>query len=366
MIRQIGLAPAHSALSALDPLEREALFLSLSLTLARADYHRQRFLQITALLEQRRFQTGGVASFDVLPKYALFEASACLGAVRMGIDEIIFITARLRAVTSNDISKGWTAQRVVTAPFTTSPEFDVPEIRALRSRQPWYEEMNAYRNVLFHRGWRLLSGAYFPIGSTQAEALDPQFNAMMVPDRASLVGQTRPHQWTYAEGERVEGIVDRAVRGFDELLDDVCMHTWGGLVPPEGTMPKEQRLNIFVSVVRPMLLSLGGQVVLPIFTSETCAHTLDVFARNPGVELVSLTSTALVVGTPAFIFSMLGATEDPDLAGLGGDLMIVLDPIEFGRLPIIARAETRVPWAKSITLPADWVGADQIFVWRPR
>jgi hypothetical protein len=372
MIRQVAQAPAHPAVSSLDPVEREALFFSLSLTLARADYHRQRFLQIGKLLEQRRVQTGGVASFDTLSKYALFEASACLGAVRVGIDEIIFITARLRAVTSNDIRQGWTAHRVVTTPFTTSPEFDVPEIRALRCRQSWYEEMNAYRNVLFHRGWRFPSGAYFPVGSTQAEALDPKFNAMVVPDRTSLLRETRPHQWTYADGERVEDIVDRAVRGLEELLDDVCTRTWGGLEPPEGTMPKEERPNTFVSVMRPALLSVGGQVVLPIFTSETCARTLDVFALSPGVELVSLTSTTLVVGTPAFIFSMLGAADDPDLAGLTGDLVIALDPIEFGRLSMTARAETRLLWAEvlatnePIVLPAEWVGAEQIFVWRPR
>jgi hypothetical protein len=176
MIRHVVQSSAHPAVSALDPVEREALFLSLSLTLARADYHRQRCLQIGKLLEQRRVQTGGVASFDTLSKYALFEASACLGAVRVGIDEIIFITARLRGVTSNDIRQDWTAHRVVTTLFTTRPEFDVPEIHALRRRQSWYEEMNTYRNVLFHRGWRFPSGAYFPVGSTQAEALDPRFS----------------------------------------------------------------------------------------------------------------------------------------------------------------------------------------------
>ncbi len=38
MIRHVGQSSAHPAVSALDPVEKEALFLSLSLTLARADY----------------------------------------------------------------------------------------------------------------------------------------------------------------------------------------------------------------------------------------------------------------------------------------------------------------------------------------
>lgn len=373
MINVLGLEPG---LPALDATEKESLFLSLSLMLARAMYHRQRFSQITELLEQRRVQTGGIASFDMFSRYALFEASACLGAVRLGIDEIIFITARLRGITSNDINDRWKSHVVISASLSTRPDFNVPEIRALRIRQSWYSEMNDYRNVLFHRGWRHPHGAYFPVGATQIEALDPQINVMLMPDRASLHQQARPHQWTYGNGMRVEVVVNRAVSGFEELLDDVCMNIWGGIVPAEGTIPREQQPNVFVLMLQPALLRFGDNAILPIFTSETYARALDVFANNPNLELVVLTPTTFIVDKPAFAFFVRGTADDPNVAGPTGDFAIVLDPIalDASRLSITARAETRLSWAEvlatdglePISLPVEWVDAEQIFVWRRR
>jgi hypothetical protein len=372
MIRLYGIEPG---LPALDPAEEKALFLSLAATLGRAKYHQQRLTQLVELLEQRRVQTGGVMCLDTFSQYALFEASACLGAVRLGVDEVIFIAARLRSVTPSDIRKMWEANLVMKTSFIKRPDLDIPEIFALRKRHSWYSEMNEYRNVFFHRGWRYNSGAYFPVGSTQTEALDPELNAMMMPDRDSLSQQKRSHQWTYAEGVRVETVVERAVHGFEDLLDDVCINIWGETVPAEGTLPKEHQPNVMVLMVRPVMLGFGNHVILPVFTSEVHARALDVLAKNPDLELVSLNPTTLIVDKPAFAFSMHGSAGI-HFAGQTGDLAFVLDPIavDAKTLSITARAETRIPWAEAvategvdpISLPVEWVGAEQIFVWRRR
>jgi hypothetical protein len=194
---------------------------------------------------------------------------------------------------------------------------------------------------------------------------------MLVPDSTSLAGQSRPHQWSYSNRDHVEDIVDRGIRGFHELLDDVCGLTWAGTVPPAGTVPKEQLPNTLVTMMCPALLSIGGQLVLPIYTNETYARTPDIFARNPRAELVSLTSTSLISDTSAFVFSIDVAVDDSRFAHVTGDLIVAIDPVEFGTHSVKARAETRVPWTavvgtdEPIGVPAEWVGADRVFVWRP-
>src|SRR5262245_40988570 len=77
-----------------------------------------------------------------------YEASAALVAARLGVDEIVFIAARLRGASAQDIHKRWKAKDVLTTGFDTRPDFNIDEVNALRARRSWYDETNDYRNVL--------------------------------------------------------------------------------------------------------------------------------------------------------------------------------------------------------------------------
>lgn len=281
MVRQIGGLPA---LASLPEDERDAVALSLAMTLARALYHRERFNQVITALDERREQTAGFITYDLFAQYTVFEAAGVLGAVRLAIDEIIYIVARIRRVSPQDIHTGWKAENVMTTGFDKRPDFDLPEVRALRARKPWYDEMNDYRNVLHHRGWRSQFAGYFPVGSPLPEALLPEHNVMLVPDRLSLTGKKRPHEWTYVDRVRIEEIVQRAVEGFELLLDDICMTCWGGAVPPMGSMPKDRQPNVIVSLVRPALLLFGDHVSGRTFSERALRWPAGVHVRAAGAQ----------------------------------------------------------------------------------
>src|SRR5437868_5462751 len=106
MVRLLGM-DGSPTLQALAVDERETLLFSLTLTLGRALYHRLRFRQIVDLLAARRAETRGTVTWDTFAAYALFEAAAALGAVRLSVDEIIFIAARLRGTDPLEIHKRW-------------------------------------------------------------------------------------------------------------------------------------------------------------------------------------------------------------------------------------------------------------------
>lgn len=328
MVRQLS---GVAALGSLPEAERDAVALSLAMTLTRALYHQARFDQVIGALNQRREQTAGFITYDMFAQYAVFEAAGVLGAVRLAIDEIIFIVARIRGVSPQDIHTAWKAENVLNTGFDKRPDLDLPEVRALRARLTWYEEMNDYRNVLHHRGWRSQFAGYFPVGSSLPEALLPEHNVMLVPDRVSLTGKKRPHEWTYVDGVRIEEIVKRAVEGFELLLDDVCMTCWGGAVPPMGSIPKEKQPNLIASLVRPSLLGLGKDVILPVFTAREIATRFNGFPSLDGLYLDELLPSTLYLGEPAFTFALPGLNEVLGGQPSGGDLVLAFDPT---RLPV--------------------------------
>lgn len=373
MIHLLGSGTAE--LAGLPEDERAALFTSLSLTLGRADYHQQRFYQVIEALATRRKEAGGAVSMDTFAQYTMFEASAVLGAVRLGIDELIYITARLRGVDSQDIDKQWKAHDVLHARFTARPEYDLPEIRALRCRLAWYEELNDYRNVLLHRGWRTGIGGYYPKDSGLPEAMIPTHNAMLVPDRASLLGKTRSHQWTYSTGRRLENVVDEAVAGFHDTIDLICMSCWGGVIPQPGTAPKEHHPDIMVSLVRPVLLVVGNHLLLAVFTDPSEAAKFNVTISPNEHHLQEVLPTTMVVGQPAFTIGLPGIDEVTAAGGITGDLIIALNPCQFDarkmsmetmgtyRHPL---SEVRKAANQPISLPAKALGVERLFVWRPK
>jgi hypothetical protein len=371
MVRQIA---SVAALSTLPENEREGVALSLAMTLARALYHRDRFEQVIAALNQRREQTAGFITYDMFSQYTVFEAAGVLGAVRLAIDEIIFIVARIRGVSPQDIHTSWKAENVMKTGFDKRPDLDVPEVRALRSRQPWYEEMNDYRNVLHHRGWRSQIAGYFPLDSALPEALLPEHNVMLVPDRKSLEGKKRPHEWTYNDRVRIEEVVRKAVEGFEQLLDDLCMTCWGGTVGSMGKIPKDEQPNMVVSLVRPTLLLFGNHVVLPVFTSPEAAGKFNGFPTLDGLYLDELSPSAMYVGEPAFTFALPGLKDVLQGEPTGGDLILAFNPtrLDADRMNIDVAAFERVPLAKileagdmePLSIQKAALTVDRLYLWR--
>jgi hypothetical protein len=371
MVRQIGGLPA---LGSLPEDERDGVSLSLAMTLARALYHRARFDQVIAALNQRRAQTAGFITYDIFAQYTVFEAAGVLGAVRLAIDEIIYIVARIRGASPQDIHTAWKAENVMKTGFDKRPDFDLPEVHALRARQTWYEEMNDYRNVLHHRGWRDQFTGYFPMNSELPEALLPEHNVMLVPDRKSLEGKKRPHEWTYKDRVRIEEVVGRAIEGFELLLDAVCMTCWGAAVPAMGTMPKDQQPNLIVSLVRPALLLFGDHVLLPVFTSEDAAGRFTGFPTLDGLYLAELTPSTIYVDQPAFTFALPGLKEVVGRQANGGDLILAFDPTRLhpDRVNIDVAAYERFPLAKllaagdlePLSILKGSINAERLYVWR--
>ena len=63
-------------------------------------------------------------------------------------------------------------------------------------------------------------GRLLPLGSDFPEAGDGARNVMLLPDRASLEKNTRADKWTYTLGVRLETLLERTVRHFNECLDE--------------------------------------------------------------------------------------------------------------------------------------------------
>lgn len=370
MILKLGVLPG---LSALSTEEKDALFTSLSRTLSRSLYHQCRFNQVIQALNQRREQTGGCfITYDLFAQYTLFEAAAALGAIRLGIDEVIFITARLCGVSPEGIREKWTAEAIVRANLNKRPEFNIPEVLALRKRVDWYDELNQYRNVLYHRGWRTLHGGYFPLGSELPEATNPKHNIMLVPDRVSLRLNSRPHEWTYRVGERLEDVITRAIEGFEQLLDDVCMACWGGTIPSEGTFPEDKYPNMIVSLIRPALLKFGEDLLLPVFTSSAAASEFKGFPSDANLYLTELTPSSLVVGEPAFSLGLPGLKTSPELPS--GDFILVIDPttLDMATMNMVVKGCQRMPLNQfleadetdPLSIRQSAVGVERMYVWR--
>jgi hypothetical protein len=370
--RMVRHAGATAPLPGLDSGEKDALFFSLATTLGRAEYHRTRFDQVIEALNRRREETAAFITYDLFSAYAVFEASDALSAVRSGIDEIVFIAARLRGVSPKDIDKDWKANEVMTSGFDKRADLDIPEVKSLRGRRDWYDELNDYRNVFQHRGWRSHIGAYLPIGSDLPEARSAKHNIMIVPDRQSLVGKSRPNKWTYEDGMRLEHVVERAVEGFRSLLDEVCIGIWGATMLPEGSVPKDLHPNVLIGFVRPALLVVGQEIVLPVFTSADRGRSFQGFPPSAPLHLAEMRAGTKIVAQSAFTFSLAGMKSSPGLPSAATHLFLAIDPPDAGLASVAAGKHVRVPLGvllandgiEPLSIPQEAVGSDSLFVWR--
>jgi hypothetical protein len=364
-------------LNVLGAKERDALFTSLAIMVRTADYHVKRFDSLLAAVNLRRKAANALITYDFTVEYAVFEAAAALSAIRSAVDEIIFVAARLSGVSAKDIKDSWKTSNVMQTDFAKAPHFNVPEVNALRLRFNWYDDLNEYRNAYRHRGCRDTIAAYFPLDSDFPEAKDGERNVMLLPDRASLVGNTRADVWTYSKGLRLETLLETTVKVFEELLDELIEKVWGGTAflgqQWVGKIPPGE-YNMIVLHARPALHVVGHDVLLPLFsTRELANHFIQDSTGAENLHLVELTPNDVGL----FALDVSGYKDVPDFAKLTGRIIVCLDPVSFrdmgGKVSGNVRAHQECPLgpflaeynAKLLGVPRGGVkDAERLFVWR--
>ncbi len=378
-IAQLG-SGGLPVLNALGTEERDALFTSLSIMVKTADYHMKRFNSLIAAINDRRKKANALIIHDFVVEYAVFEGAAALSAMRTAVDEVVFIAARLSgtsAVELKEKKRWWDTTNVLLTGFDKAPEFKLPAVVSLRNRLAWYHELNDYRNAYRHKGCRDTLGAYFPLDSDFPEAKDGERNVMLLPDRKSLDGNTRADKWTYKQGVRLETVLERTGKTFEEIIDELISEVWGG---PEyvaqqwiGKIPAGE-YNMLLLHARPALTVIGQNAYIPLFSTRDLAHLF--IKDSTGAEHLHLAElTPDEVGF--FALDVSGYTDMPAFAKLSGSMVVCLDPVGLmdagTKTQVQVRAHQEVPLgpflaeydAKLLGIPRASVGdAERLFVWR--
>jgi hypothetical protein len=305
-------AAAESAAMAMLPYaESEATIGALSETYIRARYHKLRFDECTEAAIGRRRAVGGpvVADWHAVPPI-VWEASAFLGSARTVVDLLIYVAAR-RAGKSEAAADRWDASAAIAPkcePGGTPPtRFDVPEVLALRARGRWFELLNLYRNVVYHRGLGIDRWGYHSRGDSAEEASDPTFNAMLLPDESSLRDRRRPHDWTYSDARRLDELVNELDAGLSELLVEILTTVWGCEIPKPVTKPKSEHPTAMLHVALPAVMEYLDCRVVPVFDSRIAARQFDDLKAHPELIVRAVKPTTMQDGEACFL---LGVSVD--------------------------------------------------------
>jgi hypothetical protein len=365
-----GLRIAHEspAFAQLPRLEAQTSVAALSEAFVRARYHKLRFDACVEETRIRRRVLGGpvVADWHSVPPI-IYEASAFLGAARTVLDTLIYIAAR-RAGKSESAADRWEASEAIcpkVEPGSTSPtRFDAPEILALRTRRRWFERLNLYRNVVYHRGLGSKHYGYHAKSDTAEEARDPDFNAMLLPDEASLSQRKRLHEWTYKDKSRLDDLVAELDDGLSALLLELLTELWGCPVPQEGTVPRDAQPNCFLYLPMTVVFREGTRSVVPVFDSKFAARA---FQDIPAAQRANLTIRAVrptKIGDqpPAFLLPVL--LDDSPTSWL-----VSVYSMENGKLRVTGSVEvdprtTPIPGIIPLGFLRNTISA--LYVWQPK
>lgn len=369
-VRLVRLLEGNPALECIEEKERSHLVQSLAQTFARALYHRGRFDEIVASLVERS-QTGlGWMAYDTLGPVALFEAAGVLGAVRVAIDELIFLIGRRHGHRAATIDSKWKAVDIFSEADFDKSALDVEEVRVLRDRRDWQDRVNVYRNMLHHRGWREGLGAYFPRDATHPEASDPSINVMLVPDRESLRGTTRPHKWTYSERGRLEDLVAESIDGLRDVVLAIATKCWNAALPTPGKwddLPTTELPSMAVSLPIPAVAFVRNRPVVPLFSTKSSAEAwLEQANLDAPHHVTSIAPSAILTQEPHFVLALPGAMR----AGMrtvhveidGGARTAEQNPEE--NWIECAVEHTKSPGREVLLLPARLVVTQELFVLR--
>jgi len=323
--------------------ERSALFGSLTKTVRRAEYHRLRYVELRQVLDSRRENLPGEVFWDEFVEVLHHEMQAFCGAARTSLDEIVYLVARVHGAQTNRArKKPWETADLMTEPLPA--ECNVPEIGIARTRLPWFQLLNAYRNSFYHHGWRHGSG-HFAADDERQAATDPAANALIVPDQSSLGRRSKPHEWTYKDGTTIDDVMRLASEGLDGLLKDLCEQGWSTCEPEPGTVPRADQANMIVSLVVPALVQVHDVVVLPFFTTREKAEAFE-FVRGAEAELVDVPVSTAVINRAAVTFSLKGLEQTPVPPGTT-QIKVLVDPVatdgEWKNLNCTAAIDVSIP-----------------------
>lgn len=362
-LHAVAVSPTFAAF---PDKEREALFESLTKTLRRSEYHRLRYAALRSALEDRRANLPGQVFWDELVETLHFELQAFCGAARMALDEVVYIAARRHAVPPKKARrKPWETADLLKEPVP--PECNVAEVALLRQKVDWFVLLNAYRNSVFHHGWTHGSG-HFAKEDLRAAARDPSANALLVPDKASLGGRSKPHERTFNDGTTVDDVMRDAHDGLDEVLRELCEGPWATPEPTPGRVPRAEHPNIFVKLTTPALYVVHNRVLIPFFTTEEAARAFG--PPGNGVELLAVPVVTSVVGRNAVTFTLNGL-DGKDLPAL--QINVLVDPVvrDAGWTDIVCTAAIDVDVKEVVSKPTQPISLvveanlKRLFVWHP-
>lgn len=358
-----------AALSGIPADELKAVLNSAAKTYTRGAYHEARFVTLRRELDQRRELLPGEVIWDNLIEYVHFELQAFAGACRTLLDELVYIIARRH---------GASRSRARQAPWHTADlckkelpvECTVPEVQAIRNLESWFDTLNAFRNTFFHHGWRH-GGGHFSAEDLRASTQSPASNGLLVPDRESLRGRSKPFEWTWTNRTTVDEVALQVRQGTERLLDDILGSAWGTPIPPPGTAPMHERPNVMVVLVRPAFLETPLAVFLPIFSTRELGLAFGEFSNNPAVELVDAPTSSLVIGQRAVSITLAGIEHNEMPAG-ASHIEVVLDPIADARwTQVKARLRTKIDLreliAKGTHTPVSFPipQVSRVWLWKP-
>lgn len=355
-----------AATSGIPEKERAAIVRSVAKTYVRASYHEYRFYELRAALEVRRAAVPGEVKWDSLLEYVHFELQAFAGAARMLLDEIVYITARVHGVPPNRARKSpWETHEMVRASLPA--ECDVPEVRALAARAVWFDTLNAFRNTFYHHGWTH-GGGHYSSDDSRLSSQAPEANGLLVPDRESLRGRSKPHEWTWTSRRTIDDVAAEIRNGLDDFLEEL-FREWKITDAAPGTMPRHLHPNMIVALVRPAVVLTPKMWVVPVFSTLEKARQCEPLASDPNAEPIYVTTSRVVIGQRALSISMKGLENTPERPDW---IELVLDPIADAawtniRAASHARINVKSLLREGTIQPLSWpIDIDRVWVWRER
>ncbi|MCC6527872.1 MAG: hypothetical protein IT373_34825 [Polyangiaceae bacterium] len=284
--------------------ELSAVLASIAKTYARSHYHEYRFKQLRSELDQHRAVIPHEIVWDSLVEPVHFELQAFTGACRTLLDELVYLIARRHGVPPNRArKKPWETADLLKEPLPS--ECDVEEIRVLRSMLDWFDTLNAFRNSFFHHGWRH-GGGHFSAEDLRRATGFPSRNGLLVPDRESLVGRKKPFEWSWSKGTTVDDVARAARTGTEELAAELFDRIWQTPIPAPGTAPLDERPNMLVGLVRPVLVQTRTAIILPYFSTRERGQGCRPLCDDPDLELVDVQPSEVVVGKRDCLVSLAG------------------------------------------------------------
>lgn len=297
---QLRLVRNAPALAAIPEEERKAILASAANTYTRGAYHEFRYWDLRRELDSRRAKMPGELLWDHLVQFVHFEMQAFLGASRTLIDELVYVIARCHGEPESSARNKWVTSDLITKPI--EPKYEVDEVKLLRSEALWFDLINSYRNTFFHHGWRHGAGHY-SIGDQHPAAQLAAANGLLVPDQASLKGRRKPHDWTWNDRTTIDDLARSVRDGTERVLEQLLDNIWATPMPLPGTIPIEERPNLLVGIVRPVLLATPQEALLVLFSTREHAEKLPPLCSKPELELVNVPATSVFSREPSIAFA---------------------------------------------------------------